>query len=561
MLGISKDSGLPDASMAATQGLGVVLEGSLFNEADLAEELELAPSCDRIEPGNPAVTLLAAFRRWGEDSFGRLRGAFAAVITDGTKLWCIRDHLGASTLFFRQEANGVYVATEIKQVVAGAGISRRPDLAQIRRMFFGQVEPLEEPPCLVVGVERVPRASALEIVGDGPPRCWKHWDPSPLIETARLDHDEIHERLARRLQKAVDRCVTGNDVVALSGGIDSPTVAACAAPTHRELSGRPLMALSTVYPHAPTVDERDHIASIVEQLGIPWKTYVAKYRRLEDVEGWVDRLDGPIFGPAVPALVELFRHTRETGARVVLSGELAELVYSLQHLLLGYLILRGSWRTAARHVRTMRRSGRSWKNVVSTIAWNLAPGWVGQAYVRARGIGEAHLPPWMDRRLMPGVNERWEFNQPIHRRWPELQRYFATGPTITGVEITSLCASHLGVRFRWPLADLDLWEFFLSLPAHDKFPGDAPKSLIRQVMRGRLPDSILDRRDKTTFEEDVRHRASYAELRRWTTESDFRLEGVDYTLLAERLADEDMTMYELSQASTLATIHAFVEIS
>lgn len=167
----------------------------------------------------------------------------------------------------------------------------------------------------------------------------------------------------------------------------------------------------------------------------------------------------------------------------------------------------------------------------------------------------------MDRDRVPGVDELWEFDQPVRRRWSQTQLHFAIGPTITGVEIASLCAAHTGVRFRWPLADLDLWEFFLSLPAHDKFPGDAPKSLIRRVMRGRLPDAILDRRDKTTFGEDVRQRADYGELRRWTIESDFRLEGVDYGLLAERLADEDMPMYELSQASTLASIHAFVEIS
>jgi len=43
-------------------------------------------------------------------------------VTDGRTLWCSRDHLGFQTSFYRDDPEALVVATEAKQVVAGAGI-------------------------------------------------------------------------------------------------------------------------------------------------------------------------------------------------------------------------------------------------------------------------------------------------------------------------------------------------------------------------------------------------------------------------------------------------------
>ena len=82
------------------------------------------------------------------------------------------------------------------------------------------------------------------------------------------------------MNQAVSRTVSGNDVVALSGGIDSPVVAAFAAARHAELSGRPLQALSAVFPHLPSVDELPYIELVRKRLDIPLQTYVPAARPL-----------------------------------------------------------------------------------------------------------------------------------------------------------------------------------------------------------------------------------------------------------------------------------------
>jgi hypothetical protein len=111
---------------------------------------------------------------------------------------------------------------------------------------------------------------------------------------------------------------------------------------------------------------------------------------------------------------------------------------------------------------------------------------------------------------------------------------------------------------RRPLADVDLWEFVLTLPAEIKFPNALPKSLLRESVRGRLPDAILDRQDKTFFDDFALRTADYDGLRRWIVETDAQLAGVDYALLAERIEARDMAVVELLWAYDLARAHAFL---
>jgi hypothetical protein len=112
---------------------------------------------------------------------------------------------------------------------------------------------------------------------------------------------------------------------------------------------------------------------------------------------------------------------------------------------------------------------------------------------------------------------------------------------------------------RHPLADIDLWEFFLSLPAEVLYPDTTPKSFIRQTMRGLLPDEILDRKDKTVFDENVLATAPWDRLYQRLSSPDVRIAGIDYELLRDRIHARILQPVELVWAFDLATVHAFLE--
>ena len=127
-------------------------------------------------------------------------------------------------------------------------------------------------------------------------------------------------------------------------------------------------------------------------------------------------------------------------------------------------------------------------------------------------------------------------------------------------EADSVVQAVTGMRVRRPWADVDLWELFLSLPAEQKFPANETKGLVRRLLRGRVPDSILDRTDKTHFNAYIMASVDYEELGRWVRDPRVRLRGVDYRALAERHDARDLTLPEYIWAKDLAGVHAFPDL-
>jgi hypothetical protein len=131
------------------------------------------------------------------------------------------------------------------------------------------------------------------------------------------------------------------------------------------------------------------------------------------------------------------------------------------------------------------------------------------------------------------------------------------GPGI-GFEADEICAAVCGVDGRRPFTDVDLWEFVLSLPAEVKFPNGRTKPLLREAMRGLLPDELIFRKDKTFFDEFHLAKADYPALRRLLVDSRHRLDCIDYDLLGARLEAEGMRVYEIQWARNVAKVHAFL---
>jgi asparagine synthase (glutamine-hydrolysing) len=381
-----------------------------------------------------------------------------------------------------------------------------------------------------------------------------------LLETARVTVEEACARLVELIDQAVTRTLTGSDAVWLSGGIDSPTIAAFAAPRHVEIAGRRLRAVSAVFPHAPAVDESPYIELVADYLGLELHTYVPQARSLDDVEHWTRILDAPVDTLSIPETAEGLVQARRAGARTVLSGELFEYAVTIRQFAVAHMLLHGRWRAAMRRMRGQRERGRSWRSIVRPLLLETAPPFVATRVARWRDLDRRHLPEWMSTERAGGRGYRPDLAIPARKRWSQLQLMpVGAGAASPNMEANEICAAYCGAHLRYPLVDVDLWEFFLSLPAEIKFPDQVLKRLVRDAMHGRLPDEILWRRDKTAFDDHVLTTAEYPELRRWICgANDYRMPGVDYGLLADRLEREQMTVFELQRARDLARIHAFI---
>lgn len=559
VLGVANDPlGLRDSWLAADNGLVVAFSGRLDNQAELGAQLERAGASPRGD--DPASVVLAAFGAWGDDTPKRLRGAYAAAVHERGVLRCFRDQLGFRTLFFRHDDEGFLAASEAKQVVAGTGLEREPDLEAVEDLFFHR---LPERRTALRGVERFPKACISDVRAGEQPTFRLYWDPRGVLESAPLTFDEATERLAEVLETVVRRSITGNDVVSLSGGLDSPTVAAFGAPRHVELGGRQLTALAAVYPEHPSVDEQRYIELVAAKLGLDLHTFVQQSRPLDRLDHWVSVVDGPWDSLPLPEAAESYLLAARLGSRNVLTGELVEYLCTLQDHLIGHLVFHGRLRAAARWAGERRARGARWRRIAREAAPSLTPSVLANLYVRLRRSSFREkdtrlLAPWIDPAQFGGLGHRPGLGVPARRRWLETQLAPLYPAAWTSFEADDLCAARCGVQVRRPLADVDLWEFFLSLPAEVKFPELRHKALLRRAVRGRVPDEIVDRRDKTLFDEYALATADYDGLRRWLAAPVHRLRGIDYTLLNERIERRELTLSELIWAYNLATTHAFL---
>jgi len=554
-LGVSSGIGIADSAISSEANLIAAFTGRLNNAAELVESLSGLGF--RPASVNAADVLLSAFQAFGPDQApNRLRGVFAAVVTNGRELWCFRDQLGFRSLFYRDDPGGFFAASEAKQIIAGTGLPKEPNLDVLERLFYGRFT--QETPSALKGIERLPHCTLMAVNSAGVRRPHRYWQPAAVLETARFGPDELGERFSDVFQRAVARGLTGQDVISLSGGIDSPAVAAYASPLHKDLTGRRISALSLVFPQHPKVDERAYIELVSKYLDIDLHTYTPQAKPWDDLVAWCALFDGPMPTISLPEMDGYYRMTHKLGFRNVLRGDIAEVVFNLQQHLVGHLVTHGRWRPLLNLVRTLRRQGTSWRKLGGHLGAPFVPGWLANKYLHLRGLDfPSRIPDWLDARKVNETPFRQDLLPPGHRRWLSLQLEPLKGHSLS-LEGDEVCASLCGVTVQRPFSDVDLWEFFLSLPAELKYPDLKSKTLMKRLMRGRLPDEILDRRQKTYFDDHIMSMIDYAALRQFLVNPATRIPGVKYEVLANRIERQDFKLVDYLWVNDLIRIHAFL---
>jgi asparagine synthase (glutamine-hydrolysing) len=553
-IGSSVSAEWADATISEADGLAVAVQGRIDNLAELISDLRHRG----VEPGGSAADIvLALFRREGERTPERLRGAFAVIVSDGDRLWCFRDHIGFATLFYRAEREAIIVATEAKQVLAAADVAWQPDPDVAHAIFHRSYD--DETPAAVRGVARLPKMTLLS-AEPGRVRRRRYWHPERLLETGRYSPSDLQDRFDELMRQAVGRTLTGTgDVLSLSGGLDSPALAAYGAPEHLRLTGKPLAAITTSYPHLPTVDERPYVEELSRLLGLELHVVERRAGFLDEIQEWVKVLDGPVPKIAIGDAKEAYTQARELGFRTMLTGEVAEYLTDQRSDLVPYLVARGRLSAAWTQLRGTRAKGMPLGRLVKQVLLAFAPFPIERGYRRLHPRGDRTIPDWLDTPRLDEMDTYEPALTPARDRWAVHQLGGFIGPGLS-TESDTIVQELCGIRLRRPWADVDLWEFFLSLRAEVKFPDARRKALARNLLRDRVPAVILDRKGKVVFDDSIMERIDYVALRRWLVDPPVRVGGVDYERLEKHLADEDFELWDHIWAKDLASIHAFLTL-
>lgn len=296
-----------------------VFDGKLYNHAELKSELGLHASTTLDD----AQLILAGFERWGEGLLKRLRGVFALVLWDKHDeiLYCLRDPLGTSPLFYAESEQRLFVSTSIETLTQHPSVPRRVNRAALADYFVDRFPRLEE--TFFEGVNRVPPGHVLRVTKQGR-TFYRYWDPAPEGTVDWLSAEEV-DRFDEVLDRSVNRCLSfGPTGIFLSGGLDSVSVAAVAAEQSLKQNSQRLLALSLVFPE-PGLSEEIVQRGVAAQLKVPHvvKSFYEMTGSEQLLGPGIDlstTLPAPLTNIWLPAYVGLAREAKRRGYRAILTG-------------------------------------------------------------------------------------------------------------------------------------------------------------------------------------------------------------------------------------------------
>ena len=480
-------------------------DGHLENRCILAATLGMA------EDAPAAAVVHAAEAAWPETFAQRLRGSFVVALWDTTRrsgLLAV-DQLGGRSLFYTIMPDGALLfASELVTLLCLLPVRPAPDPTSVaawlldHRLSYGTT--------LYRGVRRLGAAHALEL-GPSGRNAVRYWSPRYDRPLEGMGAD-LSEALWDHVVRAVDSKAEVSDrpAVILSGGVDSSVAAAAAVEAAAGRKPAP-RAYSAVFPDIPSIDESDRIDAVVDFLDLDSvEMHLRPSGALALAFEYVDSWSLPLPGPGAALEQPLVERAVAEGATVILDGQAGDELFGQARFLIADRLRHGrvaaSYALAASMLPSSVTGLDKWRYAFQPWKFfGLQAAIPRRLHESLRGLRgrERTLPAWFA--APPGT---FDVREPSPWPWKEagVPRWWAHRAFVTA-RMRDISGANdylrhrawaVGADARPPLLDVDLVEFVLRLPPELSFRSSyADRPLIRDAMRGRLPDLVRLNRVKS----------------------------------------------------------------
>jgi asparagine synthase (glutamine-hydrolysing) len=483
----------------------LVLNGEIYNYVELREELRAHGHQFTTE--GDAEVLLHAWDEWGEAALDRVNGMFAFGIwhEGDRRLTLACDPFGEKPLYWSEWGGRLVFASDIPAI-----LEIRRDLGAARPEAIGSFLALGRMPAIdesfFTGIQRLPGSHLLHW-HDGRIEVRRYWQPRQVDVPPRLE--DAAAELRELLRDSV-RLRLRSDVpvgTSLSGGVDSSSIVTLCA----ELAGDHTRHAFTASFPGFTRDETGFARTVADVAGVVEHHIVAPTASevFDDLDAVVRDQQEPFGSLSIYAQWRVMRAAREAGIVVLLDGQGADELFAGYGGNAGWALRSLPPSTAAREVA---KGGFGAYDVAFAALAGRLPQAVGRRlrrratspYIADEVRAAASHPPTPDDSDIahgsPLVREL--ARQTFRTSLPALLRY---------ADRDSMAHSR---EVRLPFLDRRVAEFAFSVPTTSIYSRGVTKRVLREAMRGIVPDEILDRRDKVGFEPPqatwLSHRAGIA---------------------------------------------------
>lgn len=484
----------------------MVFNGEIYNYVELREELEALGHV--FKSSGDSEVLLAAYCEWGSECLSKLNGMWAFLIYDikEKKVFGARDRFGVKPLYRFKSNNVVFFASEIKAIRSTNNYRNEVNWA-VASTFLAQGLLDLNAETFYADIEQIPPGSAFELTLDGQQRQWQYWslDDLPIVST-----DDPPSAFYGLFEDAV-RIRMRSDVpvgVCLSGGLDSTSILCAVARLRSTISPSPNRSLEAFSYLTTEFDEAHYIDDTIKQTGAHLnKLLVDPQVLLKKLEQVLWYHDEPLHSMTAIIGFELMRLAAMTGVKVVLNGQGADETIAGYHSyfshywqgLLRDLRFNKAWTeikanstahgndptkivisTVRRLFQGTLRSFRSYQHLSQLKQRSIAfkNPWFTQDFLDYLPVGQYHSGYSLDDVLKVSITQ-----EPL--------------PLYLRVEDRNSMAHSIEARL--PFLDYRLVTLMFNLPAEWKMRGPWNKYVLRESMKGRIPESVRLRADKMGF--------------------------------------------------------------
>lgn len=483
--------------------LWIVLNGEIYNFQELRTGLERKGH--QFRSASDTEVVLHLYEEEGVDCLQRLRGMFAFAVWDSKQqtLFLARDRLGKKPLYYYRDGNAFLFASEPKAILQDPQVRAEPNPEAIHHyLTYGYVPGAYS---AFQGMHKLPPAHFL-LVHQGDVRVQRYWSLHYLPKR-RGSEAELGEELLALLEEAVRlRLISDVPLGAfLSGGIDSSVVVAL---MRRLVSGR-LQTFAIGF-ERPEYDERSYARQVAAHFATDHQELVVKPDAASLLPRLVWHYNEPFAdSSALPsfALCELAKQS----VTVALNGDGGDEAFMGYDRYLGTVV--AGWYD---YIPAPLRRALMWG------ARQLPQGAPKSPVYRLRRFAEAlALEPrrrygqWMASFATDQKNELYsnEFAARLGSldSWLLLEAAYAASDAPSFLEATvhtdvqlylpddllvkmDIASMAHSLEVRSPFLDHKIVEFAASLPVTLKLQRLTQKYLVKKIMTGVLPDSILQRK-------------------------------------------------------------------
>jgi asparagine synthase (glutamine-hydrolysing) len=477
----------------------IAFNGEIYNHADIRAELEELGHC--FHSHCDTETVLYAFLQWDTKCFERMRGMFAVALwTESRKrLVLVRDRMGIKPLYYYRHGDDVYFGSELKAILEHSEIPRQLDLEALDSYLSVNYVPGSH--TLIEGIKKVRPGELLE---------WRHGKLSlePWYKPATglrksCSLESAKEELDWLLSDSIREHLVSDVPLGVwaSGGLDSSTILHYAA---RQTAGR-LKTFSVSFA-GRSCDESRYFREIARVYGTDHHEFdLNPAVELESaIEDFAYFSDEPSADAGALPVWYLSRMCRQQ-VTVALSGEGADELFG------GYLTyiadrLARPFRATPVSLRRLARGAMERCLPVSDDKLSLEyklKRWVDGSFLdpdEAHFFWNGTFSSAERKRIRPGGNGSGlrmlvdrlgiEGGGTIDRYLRVDQAYYLPDDILYKTDRMSMAHS---LEVRPPFLDHRIVEFARSLPQNLKIRGFKQKFILKELMRGKLPDFVLDR--------------------------------------------------------------------